>query len=81
MFKYTVMIVVIVNSALHHLTGAGRGSDIGFSSCTAPTSYSCLSISGAFWGLQGIPEVLEVVQEFGSNPELECSPERGEHRG
>ena len=41
------------NSTLHYLTRAERGSDVGFSSCTAPTSYSCLSISGAFWGLQG----------------------------
>jgi len=45
------------------------------------TSYLCLSISSAFWGLQGFPEVLEAFWEFRSNPELEHSPERGEHRG
>jgi len=47
------MIVVVGNGVLHYLTGTERGLDIGFSSCAEPTSYSCLSISGVFWGLQG----------------------------
>src|SRR5882724_5099078 len=47
------MIVVVGNGVLHYLTRTERGLDIGFSSCTAPTSYSCPSISGAFQGLQG----------------------------
>jgi len=45
--------VTLLNGALHYSTGTKRGLDIGFSSCAAPTSYSCLSISGAFQGLQG----------------------------
>jgi len=43
--------VKMLNGALHYSTGTERGLDIGFSSCTAPTLYSCLSISGVFWGL------------------------------
>ena len=50
----TVTIVVIVeNGAQHYSTRTERGSDIGFSSCTVPTSYSCLSILGVFWEFQG----------------------------
>ena len=45
------------------------------------TLYSCLSISDVFWGVQGFPEVSEVVWEFGSKSGTEHSPERGEHRG
>ena len=65
------MLILLLNGALHYSTGAKRGLDVGFSSCTAPTSYSC----------PRIPEVSEVVQEFRSNLELECHPEREEHRG
>jgi len=36
---------------------------------------------GCVLGTPRNPEVSEVVWEFRSNPELECSPERGEHRG
>src|SRR5882724_12641962 len=45
------------------------------------TSYLCLSISGAFWGLQGFTEMSEVVWEFGSKSRTEHSPDRGECRG
>ena len=45
--------VKMLNGTLHYSTRTKRSSDVGFSSCTAPTLYSCLSISGAFWGLQG----------------------------
>ena len=42
------VVVVDKNSALHYLTRSKRGLDIGFSSCAAPTSCSCPSISGVF---------------------------------
>jgi len=45
--------VKMLNGVLHYSTGTERSSDVGFSSCTVPTLYSCLRISGAFWGLQG----------------------------
>src|SRR5882724_10297979 len=63
-----VVVVVDKNSALHYLTGSERGSDIGFSSCATPTSYSCPSISGAFQELRGFQKCwkwsgsLEVIQ-------------------
>src|SRR5882724_3313604 len=38
--------VKMLNSALHYSTITERRSDIGFRLCAAPTSYSCLSISG-----------------------------------
>jgi len=45
-----------------------------FSSCTAPTSYSCPSIPGAFWNSGFRSQKWSGVR---SNPELECCPERG----
>jgi len=69
----------MLNGALHYSTGTKRGSDIGFSSCAAPTSYSCLSISGAFQGLQGFQRCQERSGSSEVNPELENSPEREEH--
>jgi len=48
-------------------TWSKRGLDVGFSSCAVPNYLILMSsISDVFWGLQGFPEVSEVVQEFGS---------------
>src|SRR5882724_10763289 len=75
----------VTNGCSVHCTtqpGAKRGSDVSFSSCTAPNYLVLMSkYFRCILGTLRIPEVSEVVQEFGSNPELECSPERGEHRG
>ena len=65
-----IMIVVVGNGVLHYSTRTERGSDVGFSSGTVPTLYSCPSISGAFWGLQGFwkcqkwSRSLEVIQNW-----------------
>ena len=73
--------VKMLNVALHYSTGTERSLDIGFSSCAAPTLYSCPSISGAFWGLWGFQK----CQKWSGSSEviwnLEYSPEREEHRG
>jgi len=45
------------------------------------TSYSCPSISDVFWGLQGFQKCWKWSRSLEVNMELECSPERGEHRG
>jgi len=59
-------------SALHYNLELSRVQTIGFAHVVhLTTSYSCLSISSAFWGLRGFPEVAEVFWEFGSNPD--CS--------
>ena len=47
MFENTVK---MLNGALHYSTGTKRDSDIGFSSSTAPISYSCPGNSGVFQG-------------------------------
>ena len=79
MFEYTVMGV----SALHYSTWSQEGFQMLASALVLclTTSYSCLSISGAFWGLKGFPEMSEVVQEFRSKSRTEHIPERREHRG
>ena len=47
--------------------GAERGLDIGFSSCAAPNYLILVSeYFGCVLGTLRIPEVSEVVQEFGS---------------
>ena len=74
--------VKMLNGALHYSTGTERGSDVGFSSCTAP-NYLVL-VSKYFRCVLWTPRILEVSEWSGSsevNPEWECSPERGEHRG
>ena len=45
------------------------------------TSYLCLSILGAFWELRGFQRCWERSGSLEVNLELECHPERGEHRG
>ena len=77
MFEYTVK---MLNSAVHYSLGTERGSDVGFSSCTVPTSYSCLRISGAFQGLQGFQKCQEWSGSLEVNLELKYCPERGECR-
>ena len=74
--------VKMLNGALHYSTRSKRGSDIGFSSCTA-LKYLIL-VSENFGCILGTPRILEVSGEdweFRSNLELEHHPERGEHRG
>jgi len=56
--------------------------DVSFSSCTV-LNYLVL-MSKYFSGIPGTPRIsgdIRSVLEFRSNLELECSPERGEHRG
>ena len=69
-------------SALHYSTWSWEGFRMLASAhaLCLTTSYSCPSISGAFWGLQGFPDVSEVVQEFGRESRTEHSPKRGECR-
>jgi len=81
MFEYTVMIVVEWCTSLLNLEPRWVWTLASAQVLCLTTSYLCLSISSVFWGLQGFLEVSEVFQEFGSNLELEHSPERGEHRG
>jgi len=54
-------------SALHYSTGAERGLDIGFSSCTAPNYLILVSeYFKCILGTPRIPEGSEVVWEFES---------------
>jgi len=72
---------MMLNSALHYSTRTERGSDVGFSSAL------CLpcTLVQVFQVRSGDSEDFQRCQEkSGSsevNLELECHPERGEHRG